>query len=128
MSYMTLNCWHWTTERIIVLPQTWTTEKVTWYRAIWTRYWTLILSTTIWLNCATLLQGKGHTFLVLFIERIHCRENSNSVCLILDAIEAWLLLKLSPTIWTILSNQIVTHFAKWLAGFKGGFKFTKFVN
>ena len=72
-------------------------------------------------------KGVSYKFLVLFTEPIHCFENSNSVCLIHDAVETWLLLKLSPKIWTILSSQIVTRPAKWLAGFKGGFKFTKFI-
>ena len=49
-------------------------------------------------------------------------------CLILDAIEAWLLLKLPLKIWTIRSNQCNTHFAKWLARYRGGFKYTKFID
>ena len=49
-------------------------------------------------------------------------------CLILDAIEAWLLLKLPLKIWTIRSNQSNTHFAKWLARYRGGFENTKFID
>ena len=109
----------------IVLRRTWAIETITGYWAIWrdTEYsYCRLLYDWIALHY---YKGKDYTFPKLFIVPTHRRENSNSDCLILDATEAWLLLKLPLKISTVLSNQIITHFAQWLAGFKGGFKFTK---
>ena len=68
LRYITSKYWAINTEllnKVIILSRTWTIKTITEHGTIWMSYWILILSTSILLNRATLLQGKDYTFSVL---------------------------------------------------------------